>query len=146
MRHQGVMCSQSFLAEAVRRTQSNQIFSGWRPERCDRVALVPQGGGAFGAYQADVYQALHEADIEPDWVSGMSIGAINSAIIAGNQRRFRLQRLRTFWERLTERKVWSYTPTATSTSLRATPRARGSRCAQSLVEPCRRKDHDELLR
>ena len=48
---------------------------GWRPERCDRIALVLQGGGALGAYQAGVYQALHEADIEPDWVSGVSIGA-----------------------------------------------------------------------
>ncbi len=54
------------------------------PERCDRVALVLQGGGALGAYQAGVYQALHEAGIEPDWVSGVSIGAINAAIIAGN--------------------------------------------------------------
>ena len=41
---------------------------GWRPERCDRVALVLQGGGALGAYQAGVYQALTEAGIEPDWV------------------------------------------------------------------------------
>jgi NTE family protein len=98
------------MDQAVRRTQSNQAFGGWRPEHCDRIALVLQGGGALGAYQAGVYQALHEADIEPDWVSGVSIGAINSAIIAGNQRRFRLQRLRTFWERITERKVWSYTP------------------------------------
>jgi K+ potassium transporter/Patatin-like phospholipase len=55
----------------------------WRPDRCDRVALV-QGGGALGAYQAGVYQAMHEARLEPDWVSGVSIGAINSAIIAGN--------------------------------------------------------------
>jgi NTE family protein len=57
---------------------------GWRPERCDRIALVLQGGGALGAYQAGVYQAMHEAGVEPDWVSGVSIGAINSAIIAGN--------------------------------------------------------------
>ncbi len=58
---------------------------GWRPPGCDRIALVLQGGGALGAYQAGVYQALHEADVEPDWVSGVSIGAINSAIIAGNR-------------------------------------------------------------
>ncbi len=98
------------MDQAVSRTPSGQSFSGWRPERCERIALVLQGGGALGAYQADVYQALHEADIEPNWVSGVSIGAINSAIIAGNSRRVRLQRLRTFWERITERKVWSYTP------------------------------------
>jgi len=53
---------------------------------------------------------LHEANIEPDWVSGVSIGAINSAIIAGNSRKRRLERLRQFWERITERKVWHYTP------------------------------------
>jgi NTE family protein len=74
------------------------------------VALVLQGGGALGAYQAGVYQALHEAEIEPDWVSGVSIGAVNSAIIAGNPRRRRLDRLRAFWERITERKIWHYTP------------------------------------
>jgi NTE family protein len=83
---------------------------GWRPERCDRIALVLQGGGALGAYQAGVYQALHEADIEPDWVCGVSIGAINSAIIAGNPPDRRLDQLRTFWDRITQRKVWHYTP------------------------------------
>jgi NTE family protein len=82
----------------------------WRPERCDRVALVLQGGGALGAYQAGVYQAMHEAQIEPDWVSGVSIGAINSAIIAGNPPDRRLTQLRTFWERITDRKVWPFTP------------------------------------
>ena len=49
-----------------------------------QVVLVLQGGGALGAYQAGVYQALHEAGIEPDWVIGTSIGAINAALIAGN--------------------------------------------------------------
>ena len=83
---------------------------GWRPERCDRIALVLQGGGALGAYQAGVYQALHEANIEPDWVSGVSIGAINAAIIAGNPPHARLERLRTFWERITDRRVWLFTP------------------------------------
>ncbi|TXL71152.1 patatin-like phospholipase family protein [Vineibacter terrae] len=83
---------------------------GWRPERCGRIALVLQGGGALGAYQAGVYQALHEAGIEPDWLAGVSIGAINSAIIAGNPPERRLERLRTFWERITDRTVWLYTP------------------------------------
>ncbi|MGY3603780.1 MULTISPECIES: patatin-like phospholipase family protein [unclassified Bradyrhizobium] len=83
---------------------------GWRPERCDRVALVLQGGGALGAYQAGVYQALHEAGIEPDWICGVSIGAINSAIIAGNPPERRLERLHTFWDRITSRKIWHYTP------------------------------------
>src|SRR5690242_17832987 len=81
-----------------------------RPDRCDRVALVLQGGGALGAYQAGVYQAMHEAGIEPDWVSGVSIGAINSAIIAGNPPKQRLKNLRRFWETITERKIWPFTP------------------------------------
>jgi NTE family protein len=69
---------------------------GWRPDRCDRVALVLQGGGALGAYQAGVYQALHEDGMEPNWVCGVSIGAINSAIIAGNPPEVRLEKLRIF--------------------------------------------------
>ena len=81
-----------------------------RPHRCDRIALVLQGGGALGAYQAGVYQAMHEVELEPDWVSGVSIGAVNSAIIAGNPPRRRLERLREFWERITDRKIWNYTP------------------------------------
>ena len=50
-----------------------------------RVVLVLQGGGALGAYQVGVYQALHDAGIEPEWVIGTSIGAINGALIAGNK-------------------------------------------------------------
>jgi NTE family protein len=82
----------------------------WRPDGCHRIALVLQGGGALGAYQAGVYQALHEAGMEPDWVCGVSIGAINSAIIAGNPPEQRLEKLQTFWDRITARKVWHYTP------------------------------------
>ena len=82
----------------------------WRPDRCQQIALVFQGGGALGAYQAGVYQALHEAGIEPDWVSGVSIGAINAAIIAGNPPEKRVDRLKSFWDRITERRVWAYTP------------------------------------
>jgi len=65
-----------------------------------QVVLVFQGGGALGAYQAGVYQALHEAGIEPDWVIGTSIGAINASLIAGNSRDTRLLRLREFWRRM----------------------------------------------
>jgi NTE family protein len=83
---------------------------GWRPDRCDRIALILQGGGALGAYQAGVYEALHEAGVEPDWVTGVSIGAINCAIIAGNPRNERVGKLRDFWTRITERSVWLYTP------------------------------------
>ncbi|HEY0845313.1 MAG TPA: patatin-like phospholipase family protein [Noviherbaspirillum sp.] len=63
-----------------------------------RVALVLQGGGALGAYQAGVYQALHEHGLTPDWVVGTSIGAVNAALIAGNERSVRVERLRTFWD------------------------------------------------
>jgi NTE family protein len=65
-----------------------------------QIVLVFQGGGALGAYQGGVYQALHEAGIEPDWVIGTSIGAINGAIIAGNEPGRRLERLREFWDRM----------------------------------------------
>jgi NTE family protein len=81
-----------------------------RPEGCGRVALVLQGGGALGAYQAGVYQALHEGGLEPDWVSGVSIGAINAALIAGNKPERRLAALCEFWDRVTDRTIWPYTP------------------------------------
>ncbi len=63
-----------------------------------RVVLVMQGGGALGAFQAGVYEAMHLAGIEPDWVVGTSIGAINAAIIAGNKPEHRLDRLHEFWD------------------------------------------------
>ena len=63
-----------------------------------QIALVLQGGGALGAYQVGVYQALHEAGIEPDWIIGTSIGAINGAIIAGNPPAARMSRLDRFWD------------------------------------------------
>jgi NTE family protein len=65
------------------------------------IALVLQGGGALGSYQAGVYEALAEADLHPDWVAGISIGAINAALIAGNPPENRVQRLRQFWELVT---------------------------------------------
>ena len=63
----------------------------------EQIALLLQGGGALGAYQAGVYEALAEADLHPDWVAGISIGAINSAIIAGNAPKNRVDALRAFW-------------------------------------------------
>ena len=66
------------------------------------IALLLQGGGALGAYQAGVYQALAEADLHPDWVAGISIGAINAAIIAGNAPEARVDKLRAFWESVTD--------------------------------------------
>jgi NTE family protein len=68
----------------------------------ESVALLLQGGGALGAYQAGVYERLAESDIEPTWIAGISIGAINSAIIAGNRREDRVARLRDFWNMVSE--------------------------------------------
>ena len=70
------------------------------PSDIGQVVLVLQGGGALGAYQVGVYQALHEAGIEPDWVIGTSIGAINASLIAGNDAANRMSRLEEFWSRI----------------------------------------------
>src|SRR6185369_10533886 len=69
----------------------------------EQVVLVLQGGGALGAYQVGVYQALHEAGIEPDWVIGTSIGAINAALICGNRPAHRLDRLHGFWDQVEQK-------------------------------------------
>jgi NTE family protein len=68
---------------------------------------VLQGGAALGAYQAGVYEALAEARIDPDWISGISIGAINAAIIAGNPPDSRVDRLGEFWSEVTSGGPWS---------------------------------------
>jgi NTE family protein len=78
--------------------QSASVTAGRPASLPGQVVLVLQGGGALGAYQVGVYQALHEAGIEPDWVIGTSIGAINGAIIAGNPPEARYARLEAFWE------------------------------------------------
>ena len=73
----------------------------------EKTVLVLQGGGALGAYQAGAYGALAEAGQLPTWVAGISIGAVNSAIIAGNPPDRRVPRLREFWERVSSRLlVW----------------------------------------
>ncbi|MBV9654827.1 MAG: patatin-like phospholipase family protein [Acetobacteraceae bacterium] len=80
------------------------------PSRCDHIALVLQGGGALGAYQAGVYQALHENGLEPSWINGVSIGGVNAAIIAGNPPERRIERLREFWDMVTSRQIWLWSP------------------------------------
>ena len=70
--------------------------------------LVLQGGGALGSYQAGVYQALHEAGIEPDWIIGTSIGAINASVIAGNEPENRLPRLKQFWKKMEQNPIWNF--------------------------------------
>jgi NTE family protein len=94
------------LAELLDQPQSAEPAPTWRPEGCGRIALVLQGGGALGAYQAGVYEALHEAGMEPDWVAGVSIGSVNAAIIAGNAPGDRIAKLREFWDMVTARPVW----------------------------------------
>src|SRR5450755_3275200 len=76
------------------------------PANAQRV-LVLQGGGALGSYQAGAYQALCHFDFEPDWIAGISIGAINAAIIAGNPREKRVERLKEFWEMVSCPVPWS---------------------------------------
>jgi NTE family protein len=76
------------------------------PAKARRV-LVLQGGGALGSYQAGAYQALSHADFEPEWVAGISIGAINAAIIAGNPPEKRVEHLKEFWEMVSKPVPWS---------------------------------------
>jgi NTE family protein len=71
-----------------------------------QIVLVLQGGGALGAFQAGVYHALHDAGIEPDWVIGTSIGAINASIIVGNEPGKRLAALEEFWQRIAHQSIW----------------------------------------
>jgi NTE family protein len=82
----------------ARRAADSVVGSG-------RIVVVFQGGGALGAYQAGVYQALHEAGIEPDWVIGTSIGAINASLIAGNEPGNRLPALEDFWQRMAHKSI-----------------------------------------
>src|SRR5262245_2966082 len=81
----------------------------------EQTVLLLQGGGALGSYQAGVYQALAEANLHPDWVAGISIGSINSAIIAGNPPEKRVERLRQFWETISTPHFLPYLPSVTIT-------------------------------
>jgi NTE family protein len=76
--------------------------------RFEGVALLMQGGGALGAYQGGVYEALAEASIYPDWIAGIPIGAINAAIIAGNQLNSRVDRLCEFWTHVSSSVPWDW--------------------------------------
>jgi NTE family protein len=79
--------------------------------RYQRVALMLQGGGALGSYQVGVYKALAEADCVPNWICGVSIGAINGAIIAGNAPENRVARLEEFWSLVASRPIWPFEQT-----------------------------------
>jgi NTE family protein len=89
---------QNDAASADTSSRQNASANANRRTPFERIALLLQGGGALGSYQAGVYQALAEADLHPDWVAGISIGAVNSALIAGNPPDRRVERLREFWE------------------------------------------------
>ena len=71
-------------------------------QRYETIALVLQGGGALGAYQCGVYEGLHGAGIRPNWFAGISIGALNAAILAGNSPEDRIERLHAFWNRISD--------------------------------------------
>jgi NTE family protein len=95
-----VMHGTTQTGTAVRLSRAKlRRLSGRPPFEC--IALLLQGGGALGSYQAGVYEALAETDLHPDWVAGISIGAINSAIIAGNPPAERVAKLRSVWEEIT---------------------------------------------
>ena len=74
----------------------------------ERVALVLPGGGALGAYQVGVYQAMDELGVRPDWVAGVSIGALNGAVIAGNPPEQRVRRLQEFWRSISQQSYWPW--------------------------------------
>jgi NTE family protein len=79
-------------------SQSSKYNFPWKEQGRPFELTTPllQGGGALGAYQAGVYEALAEADLHPDWIAGISIGAVNAALIAGNPPEKRIERLRDF--------------------------------------------------
>src|SRR6267142_1875004 len=105
-----------------------------RPESyTKKVALVLQGGGALGSYQAGVYEALAASEYQPDWVAGISIGAINAAIIAGNAPEKRVAHLRKFWEEITEPTAWW--PTGLSGTYATWQRAAGGMAAMMFGQP-----------
>jgi NTE family protein len=95
------------MMDGTKETMTAYSRSGAKSHRISKrppfecIALLLQGGGALGSYQAGVYEALAEADLHPDWVAGISIGAINSVIIAGNAPAERVAKLRSFWQQIT---------------------------------------------
>jgi len=93
---------------------SNVLKTAEAAADAGQLVLVFQGGGALGAYQAGVYQAIHEAGLEPDWIIGTSIGAINASLIAGNDRTDRIAALKEFWSRVTHHRPWHYFPSHTA--------------------------------
>ena len=98
------------------KTMVQEAVEEFRSNANGQVVLVLQGGGALGAYQVGVYAALHEVGVEPDWIVGTSIGAINASIIVGNESQDRLTKLNEFWSRVERRIGWPFIPTWTGIS------------------------------
>jgi NTE family protein len=111
--------------KARARTPSTKAPVDWG--KFDHKILVLQGGGALGAYQAGVYEGLVQAGFEPGWISGVSIGAINATLIAGNQPQHRVQRLREFWQRVSA--LASFVPSAPPDTMRSYFNAMGAASA-----------------
>ena len=80
---------------AIARSPKSQAA---KPQRSEKIALVLQGGGALGSYQGGVYEALDKFGFRPGWIAGISIGAINGALIAGNPPERATERVREFWD------------------------------------------------
>src|SRR5471032_2992107 len=109
----GLMASRYNLAPAavklpMPKTSQNPPAATPNRPPFECITLLLQGGGALGAFQAGVYEAMAEAGVQPDWVAGISIGAINAAIIAGNAPSARVGKLREFWEEITARPGWDW--------------------------------------
>lgn len=101
-----------------------------------KVALVLQGGGALGSYQAGVFEALCETDYQPDWIAGISIGALNAAIIAGNPPEARIAQLRKFWQAITASPAfWPDLPQGMLNSLLGDWRGSGANAALLFGQP-----------
>ena len=93
-----VLASRPAGASGPAPATSSARQSSSAPQSRQNTVLVLQGGGALGSYQGGVVQALQAAEVEPQWVTGISIGAINAALIAGNPPERRVERMRAFWE------------------------------------------------
>jgi NTE family protein len=104
------------IAMSMSKGMVQRAVDEFRSTSKGQVVLVLQGGGALGAYQVGVYEALHEAGVEPDWIIGTSIGAINASIIAGNKPQDRLANLNEFWNRMERHREWPFVPAWTGIS------------------------------
>src|SRR5215470_14478859 len=96
----------AWLSQRRLTMDSSPSLPATTPAKAQRV-LVLQGGGALGSYQAGAYQALCRHNFAPEWVAGISIGAINAAIIAGNEPEKRVDRLKEFWELVSSPVPWN---------------------------------------